>query len=75
MSRAELFNNMCEDSNQASLLAERLRAWAIRNGDRLTQDDLQTLVEARNRMQRAVCAATKIELLARGGVDPNETSQ
>ena len=71
MSRAELFNNMCDDSNDASLLCQRLLAWASKNGDTLTVEDLKTLVEARNKMQRAVCAATQLELLARGGIDPN----
>jgi hypothetical protein len=72
MSRAKLFTDMCDDSNEASLLCQRLLAWASKNGDTLTVEDLKTLVEARNKMQRAVCAATKLELLARGGIDPNE---
>ena len=71
MKRAELLNAMCQESKEASYLAERLRAWALRNGEKLTNEDLKTLVEARYRMQDAVCAATQLEFLARGGVDPN----
>ena len=74
MSKAELFRNMCQDSNEASLLCQRLLAWASKNGNTLTVEDLKTLVEARNKMQRAVCAATKLECMARGMKDPNEAS-